>query len=151
MKRACLKHNKNMEAIDIAVTTEGWKIVGLIRFTPIPISFVSYLFGFTSIRLADYVLGTLTTSMHVAAWMYIGMSLKKIESIKKKKGVPEVDQKTNSEEFALIVFEIFMVFLVAFIVGWKAKRILDKKLKDLETDQLRDDVQRSEELDSNHP
>ena len=55
--------NKAFAAIDKAVGTGGWKIVGLTRLSPLfPFTFLNYAFGLTRISLREYV---------VASW--IGM------------------------------------------------------------------------------
>ncbi len=55
--------NKAFAAIDKAVATGGWKIVGLTRLSPLfPFTFLNYAFGLTRISLREYV---------VASW--IGM------------------------------------------------------------------------------
>ena len=42
-------------AVDQAVASEGWKIVGLIRLSPIfPFSLMNYAFGLTRVSLRDY-------------------------------------------------------------------------------------------------
>lgn len=48
-----------MQAIDRAVSQEGWKIVGLLRLTPlVPFNLQNYLFGITSIGLLPYAAAT---------------------------------------------------------------------------------------------
>jgi len=58
------------EAVDHAVAKEGWKVVALLRMSPVlPSGLKSYLLGLTRIRLADYLAGT-------AAGFLPGMLLK---------------------------------------------------------------------------
>ena len=46
-------------AIDAAVAREGWKIVGLLRLSPvIPFNLLNYAFGVTRVRLRDYVIAS---------------------------------------------------------------------------------------------
>lgn len=48
-----------IEALDQAITQEGWKIVFLSRLSPLlPFSLVSHLFGLTHINLATYITAT---------------------------------------------------------------------------------------------
>jgi len=74
----------------------------------------------------------LTIGLHVLVWMYIGMKLTSINDIKKKKESQEANQEEVSNELAVLVFEILLVFLIFFYISWRAKRILDKKLKQAE-------------------
>jgi len=47
---------KRFKAIDHAVSAEGWKIVGLLRLSPLfPYSILNYLLGLTSIRFWHYL------------------------------------------------------------------------------------------------
>lgn len=51
-------------AIDKAVSRDGLRVVALLRLSPLlPQANVNYLFGLTSLRLRDYVLGTLLGSL----------------------------------------------------------------------------------------
>ena len=46
-------------AIDAAVAREGWKIVGLLRLSPVfPFNLLNYAFGLTRVSLRDYVLAS---------------------------------------------------------------------------------------------
>lgn len=47
------------QAIDAAVAREGWKIVGLLRLSPVvPFNLLNYAFGVTRVRLRDYVVAS---------------------------------------------------------------------------------------------
>jgi len=43
--------------IDEIITTEGVKVIGLMRLTFAPFGITSYVMGVTSISLTDYMLG----------------------------------------------------------------------------------------------
>lgn len=46
-------------AVDKAVAQEGWKIVGLVRLSPVfPFVFLNYAFGITQVSFRDYVLAS---------------------------------------------------------------------------------------------
>lgn len=48
-----------LQALDQAVKVEGWKIVGLLRLSPaVPFTLQNYVFGASSISLADFVIAT---------------------------------------------------------------------------------------------
>jgi uncharacterized membrane protein YdjX (TVP38/TMEM64 family) len=54
--RARLGGGARVEAVDEAVAREGWKVVFLIRLSPLlPFNALNYLFGLTRVRLVDYV------------------------------------------------------------------------------------------------
>ena len=50
-----IEGNPKFKAVDEAVAKEGWKIVGLIRLSPIfPFNLSNYAFGLTQVSLRDY-------------------------------------------------------------------------------------------------
>jgi uncharacterized membrane protein YdjX (TVP38/TMEM64 family) len=54
-----IEGNERFRAIDEAVAGEGWKIVGLMRLSPvIPFNLLNYVFGLTRVSLRDYVLAS---------------------------------------------------------------------------------------------
>ena len=51
--------NEKFRAIDQAVAEDGWKIVGLLRLSPlIPFNLQNYIYGLTDIRFGHYVAAT---------------------------------------------------------------------------------------------
>jgi uncharacterized membrane protein YdjX (TVP38/TMEM64 family) len=51
--------NARFSAVDRAVATEGWKIVGLTRLSPVfPFALLNYAFGITRVKLGHYVLAS---------------------------------------------------------------------------------------------
>src|SRR5260370_34857830 len=69
-----IEGNSKFSAIDQAVAREGWKIVGLVRLSPVfPFNLLNYAFGLTRIRLPDYVLATWIGMMPgTRIYVYIG-------------------------------------------------------------------------------
>jgi uncharacterized membrane protein YdjX (TVP38/TMEM64 family) len=72
IKKRFLVHHSSFMAIDSVISSDGWRTVFLIRMTPLPFAVSSYLLGVTSVRLRDYIKGTIAVSLHVALWLYIG-------------------------------------------------------------------------------
>lgn len=62
------------QAIDAAVAREGWKIVGLLRLSPVvPFNLLNYAFGVTRVRLRDYVLASWVGMLPgVVLYVYLG-------------------------------------------------------------------------------
>jgi uncharacterized membrane protein YdjX (TVP38/TMEM64 family) len=57
--RAAMTRRRNLAAIDRAVAEEGWKIVGLLRLSPlVPFNLQNYLFGATGIPFLHFVAAT---------------------------------------------------------------------------------------------
>ena len=54
-----LEKNEKFQLIDRAIGGEGWKIVALLRFCPIPFGVANYCYGLTAIRFWPYFLATI--------------------------------------------------------------------------------------------
>ncbi|MCM0590754.1 MAG: TVP38/TMEM64 family protein [Gloeotrichia echinulata DVL01] len=66
------KHPK-FKALDLAVATEGWKIVLLTRLSPLfPFNLLNYAFGVTQVSLRDYILGSIGIVPGTVMYVYIG-------------------------------------------------------------------------------
>ena len=72
IKKRCLSKHRSFIAINHVITKDGWKTVALLRLTPFPFSLVSYLLGITTLRVRDFIAGSLIVSVHIALWLYIG-------------------------------------------------------------------------------
>jgi uncharacterized membrane protein YdjX (TVP38/TMEM64 family) len=64
----------SFRAIDEAVAKEGWKIVGLVRLSPVfPFNLLNYVFGLTRVSLRSYVLASWVGMMPgTMMFVYIG-------------------------------------------------------------------------------
>lgn len=56
--QAKLAGHAKFKAIDSAVGREGWKIVAILRFVPMPFGLVNYAFGLTAVRFWPYLVAT---------------------------------------------------------------------------------------------
>ena len=52
--------NEKFRMIDSAVAREGWKIIALLRFVPIPFGLANYCYGLTPVRFWPYLAATCT-------------------------------------------------------------------------------------------
>jgi uncharacterized membrane protein YdjX (TVP38/TMEM64 family) len=53
-----LGSNEKFRLIDSAVAREGWKIVALLRFVPVPFGLANYCYGLTPVRFWPYLAAT---------------------------------------------------------------------------------------------
>lgn len=69
-----IERQPKFAAVDKAVAKEGWKIVGLVRFSPIfPFVFLNYAFGVTQVSFRDYVLASWIGMMPgTVMYVYLG-------------------------------------------------------------------------------
>lgn len=56
--RTKLAGNEKFRIIDTAVAREGWRIVALLRFVPIPFGLANYCYGLTPIPYLPYIVAT---------------------------------------------------------------------------------------------
>ena len=66
--------DKRFRAIDEAVGREGWKIVGLLRLSPVfPFNLLNYAFGVTRVKFRDYFLASAIGMIPgVLMYVYLG-------------------------------------------------------------------------------
>lgn len=69
-----IEGNARFAAIDKAVASEGWKIVGLTRLSPVfPFTLLNYAFGLTKVKLSHYVLASWIGMMPgTVMYVYVG-------------------------------------------------------------------------------
>jgi uncharacterized membrane protein YdjX (TVP38/TMEM64 family) len=68
-----LATSPKLKSLDDAVAREGWKIVLLLRLTPIaPFSLTNYGFGLTRVPIGQYMLATLAVFPGTMMYVYIG-------------------------------------------------------------------------------
>lgn len=65
----------NFRMMNEIITTEGMKIVGLMRLTFAPFGITSYVFGVSEITFSDYMLGNLSYIINSCTQSFIGCSL----------------------------------------------------------------------------
>lgn len=68
-----LKSHPKFQAIDTAIGSEGWKIVGLLRMCPFPFGLSNYLYGLTSVSFWQYMIATVVGVLPgVSFFVYLG-------------------------------------------------------------------------------
>ena len=62
-----------LQALDGALTQDGWRLVALLRISPVmPFSITSYALGLSNIRPREYVLGTLASLPPLLGYVVLG-------------------------------------------------------------------------------
>ncbi len=102
-------------ALNKAVSDEGWRVVGLMRLSPvIPYGLQNYLFSVTNIKFVPYVLATLVGIMPASAlYVYIG-------------SLGQVIGKAGALQWVLVLAGLAATAIVAWIVGRRATAVLNK-------------------------
>jgi len=119
-----IEGNPKFRAIDEAVAKEGWKIVGLVRLSPIfPFNLLNYAFGLTRVSLRHYFLASWIGMLPgTVMYVYIGSlagDLAKLGTGSRTR--PPV-------EWALYVVGLIATIIVTIFVTRLAGRALDKKI-----------------------
>ena len=73
VERLARRHER-FRAIDRSIGENGWKVVGLLRLSPlVPFSLSNYLYGLTSVRLAPYLLASWVAMLPATVlYVYLG-------------------------------------------------------------------------------
>ncbi len=103
-------------AINEAIKEEGWKVVGLMRFSPaMPFSLQNWLFGVTAVKFFPYFLATFFGIMPgTLLYVWIG-------SI----GASAAGGEASNAKLAFLVVGIIATLVVTIFIGKKAKQKLE--------------------------
>lgn len=108
-----LGHRPIYKALNEAIKEEGWKVVGLMRFSPaVPFSLQNWLFGVTKVGFFPYILATFFGIMPgTLLYVWIG-------SIG---GSVAGSDDTSTAKIAFLVIGILATLVVTIFIGKKAK------------------------------
>jgi uncharacterized membrane protein YdjX (TVP38/TMEM64 family) len=107
------------------VSTDGTKIVALLRLTFAPFGIVSYILGVSDISICDYLLGNMTYIFNCTAQCFIGCSLYQAAVNENLKGISQEKNYTSRLTF---IIEIMFTIIVTIAIGYVSKNIIEKKL-----------------------
>ena len=112
--------NERFAAIDRAVASEGWKIVGLTRLSPVfPFTLLNYAFGITRVKLGHYILASWIGMMPgTVMYVYLG-SLAKAAS---------GERTRTTGEWLLYAVGLLATVAVTVFVTRIAKKALAKQI-----------------------
>ena len=116
--------NRRFRAIDDAVAEDGWKIVGLIRLSPVfPYIPLNYLFGLTRIPFVQFVVVTfLALIPNTALFTYAGLLVGDLAELGSR---PIASGRTK---WLVMTAGIVSTVVVTFFVTRIARRSLAKRL-----------------------
>ncbi len=114
--------NPRFAALDAAIGREGWKIVGLLRLSPvIPFNLLNYLLGVTRVSLRDYVLASWIGMMPgTVMYVYLGS----VFGLAAGGGTRE----KSAAEWSLYVFGLIATAGVTIWITLLAKKALARRL-----------------------
>jgi uncharacterized membrane protein YdjX (TVP38/TMEM64 family) len=114
-------------AIDRAVAGQGFKIVALVRLSPLfPFNLLNYAFGITQVSLKDYVLGSVGMIPGTILYVYLGSLLGNIAMIGAKTGVS--DPQTARIQWITKIVGLVITIAVSAYITQIAKKALDESI-----------------------
>ena len=115
-----LAHHEKFRLIDAAIAREGWKIVALLRFCPMPYGLANYCYGLTAIRFVPYILTTVVCIIP-ANVILVGIGASAKEGLASLLGNGRPRQPA---EYALFVVGIIAAFAALTYIGKVASAAL---------------------------
>lgn len=114
--------NSRFQAIDRAVGKEGFKIVLLLRLSPVfPFNLLNYALGLTDIRLGQYVLASWIGMLPgTLMYVYLGSALKSLADV--AAGAP----KGGAPQTVFFVVGLVMTVVATVVITRIARRALSK-------------------------
>ncbi|KAF9918991.1 hypothetical protein BX616_003241 [Lobosporangium transversale] len=132
-----MSRHPKFNALDEVIKDDGWKIVVMLRLTPVPFSLITYFFSITSIRLWTVVWATCVGVLPGSCiGIWIGSLLKGLSGIDN----PELETKN------LVILVMNGVFIGCCVLALSifGKRSLRKAMKRLEQHQALTNLQEVE-------
>lgn len=119
--------NTTFSSMDEAVASEGWKIVGLTRLSPVfPFNLLNYAFGLTRVSLRDYVLASWIGMMPgTVMYVYLGSLAGSLAEL----GAKESGHARSPAEWALYSVGLIATVAVTVVITRIARRALSRRMK----------------------
>ena len=121
--------NPSFRAMDEAVASEGWKIVGLTRLSPVfPFNVLNYAFGLTRVSLRDYMLASWIGMIPgTVMYVYLGSLAGSLAEL----GAKEGGRTRPPAEWALYLVGLIAPVAVTVVITRIARRALDRRINPL--------------------
>ena len=112
------------DAIDHAIAEGGWRIVALLRLSPlVPFSVSNYLFGLTAVRFGGYALATAAAILPgTFAYVYVGYAGRSVIGMRS----PDT---LGSARWVLITVGLTATVVATWYISRLARRILEERTR----------------------
>jgi uncharacterized membrane protein YdjX (TVP38/TMEM64 family) len=120
---AYVRQRPRLQAIDQAVREGGWRIVALLRLSPvIPFNVQNYLYGITGIRFGPYVLTSwLTMLPGTVLYVYLGaLGRQSLESVGGQR-------RRTPEEWAFLIVGLLATLAVTLYLARLARKVRSQR------------------------
>ncbi len=120
--QACLRRHPKFQAIDVAISREGWKIVGLMRLSPVtPFIVLNFLFGLTGVSFRDFFLATwIGITPAIVLFVYIGTIIGDLTKLGTK-------AQNGPWPRILVIGGLIVTIVFCFLVTQVARRALSRR------------------------
>jgi uncharacterized membrane protein YdjX (TVP38/TMEM64 family) len=119
--------NIQFRAIDRAVTIEGWKIVLLVRLSPLfPFNLTNYAFGVSQISLKNYIIGSIGILPGTVLYTYMGSLTNKLTNLNLDRS--PTDLPLQFAQWEMRIVGLFATIAIALYLNHIAKAALQKHL-----------------------
>jgi uncharacterized membrane protein YdjX (TVP38/TMEM64 family) len=119
-----IEGNEKFEAVDQAVASEGWKIVGLVRLSPVfPFNLLNYALGITRVSLKEYFFASWIGMLPATVmYVYVGSLAGDLATL----GTEE--RSRTPGEWGLYVVGLVATIVLTVYITQIARKALQKKV-----------------------
>ena len=125
---AFISKHKHLAALDAAIDSQPFKLMFLLRLTPLPFAMLSYALSVTKVRFWSYFGATTGILIYNASLVYMGYTTKHIA------GMVSGSAKQSGVSFPLLILGVLILLSVLFyitkIAGETIKKLNLPPLKD---------------------
>jgi len=122
-----LHHRAGWHDFDRAIARDGWRFVCLIRLSPVmPFAIASYSLGISSIRLKDYLLGTVASLPALGLYVFFGTLA--------HTGLVAMPSSKNPWSIALLVIGAVATVVLSVRIGQIAMRASSARIREAESE-----------------
>lgn len=119
--------NDRFQAVDRAIAREGFKIVLLMRLSPLfPFNALNYMLGLTQVSLRDYLLASIGMIPGTIAYVYIGASFRSLAAL----FAGSADRAKSPVEWLVFGAGLLATIGVTIVVTRTARTALDRATKE---------------------
>jgi uncharacterized membrane protein YdjX (TVP38/TMEM64 family) len=123
------RKNEKFEAVDRAITKSGWKVVLMLRISPIlPYTIANYLYGLTAIRFVPYMIATAVGILPMVA-VYVS-----IGAVGREAALAAADGHRSVAEWIVLGVGLLVTVAAGFLIARGAKRELTDLRRDRGSD-----------------
>ena len=115
---ALLAKHKKIAALDTAITTEPFKLMFLLRLTPLPFAILSYALAVTEVKFWPYFMATTGILIYNGSLVYMGYTTKHLA------GLMSGSTQPSSVSYPMLITGLLILVLVLFYVSRIASDIL---------------------------